>query len=278
MTASIDLDAVADVLRSVATEHVLPRFQRLERADIREKAPGNLVTVADEEAERALTAKLSAFLPGSAVVGEEAVAADPTVLERLGADAPTWILDPIDGTMNFTKSVPRFAVMVGLVEKGSLRAGWIHDPVRNETGMAAAGSGAVLRHADGTRETLRRPDPPSLDKLRGAVAGRIGERGRIAEILQRSGRVPRTTRVNSAAHEYLDLARGRLDYVTFGRTWPWDHAAGVLFYREAGGVVGYLDGATPDAAPYSLFRHTGPFLAAPNLETWSALREILLTA
>lgn len=278
MTVSVDLDAVADLLRNVATELILPRFRRLARDDIREKAPGNLVTVADVEAEHALTAALGQLLPGSAVVGEEAVAADASVLQRLDAGAPTWIIDPIDGTMNFTKFVARFAVMVALVERGRIRAGWIHDPVRNETGLAEAGGGAWLRLADGTRQRLRRPDPGPLDRLRGAVSGRVGERGRARDILERSGRVAPVTRINSAAHEYLDLARDRLDYVMFARTWPWDHAAGVLLYREAGGEVAYLDGAQPGEVPYSLLRHTGPLLAAPSPETWSALREILMTA
>jgi fructose-1,6-bisphosphatase/inositol monophosphatase family enzyme len=278
MTASVDLDAVADLLRNVATEHILPRFRRLGRDDISEKAPGNLVTVADVEAEHALTAALASLLPGSAVVGEEAVAADATVLQRLAAGAPTWIIDPIDGTMNFTKSIERFAVMVALVERGALRAGWIHDPVRNETGLAGAGSGAWLRAGDGTRQRLRRPDPGPLEGLRGAVSGRIGERGRARDILERSGRLPPVTRVNSAAHEYLDLARGRLDYVMFARTWPWDHAAGVLLYHEAGGTVAYLDGTQPTETPYSLLRHTGPLLAAPTPATWAVLREILMTA
>ncbi len=278
MSALIDLDAVADLLREVATQHILPRYRRLAAEDVREKGPGNLVTVADIEAERALTAALGPLLPGSVVVGEEAVAADATVIDRLGGAGPAWIVDPIDGTMNFTRSVPRFAVMVALVEAGEVRAGWIHDPIRNETAIAEAGSGAVLRGADGGRRTLRRPDPPPLAEMRGAVAGRIGERGRTSEILARSGRFRPTTRINSAAHEYLDLACGRLDFVVFGRTLPWDHAAGVIVYREAGGKVGYVDGPDPGSVPYSPRRQTGPLLAAPAASEWSAIREILVSA
>jgi fructose-1,6-bisphosphatase/inositol monophosphatase family enzyme len=278
MTVAIDLNAVDDLIRAVAAEHILPRFRRLASHEVREKGPGNLVTVADEEAEHALAAELQKRMPGSAVVGEEAVAADPLVLERLAGDAPVWILDPIDGTMNFTRSIPRFAVMVALSLRGIVQAGWIHDPVAGETAMASLGSGTVVRDKDKSRQALRRPDPPPLAVMRGAAAGRIGERGRARDILERSGRVGELTRVNSAAHEYLDLIRGRHEYVTFSRALPWDHAPGALLYREAGGEVAYVDGTTPADCPYSPLRHHGPLLAAPTPEEWSALREILMTA
>jgi fructose-1,6-bisphosphatase/inositol monophosphatase family enzyme len=114
--------------------------------------------------------------------------------------------------------------------------------------------------------------------MRGAAAGRVNERGRARDILERSGRVGPLTRVNSAGHEYLDLLRGRHDYVSFSRALPWDHAPGVLIYREAGGEVAYIDGASPSDMPYSPLRHHGPLLAAPTPAAWSALREILMTA
>lgn len=274
----IDLDEVDDLIRAVAVELILPRFRRLESHEIQEKSPGNLVTVADTEAERALTDELRRRMPGSVAVGEEAVAADPLVLDRLAGEAPVWILDPVDGTMNFTRSIPRFAVMVALSLRGTVQAGWIHDPVTGETAMARLGGGTFFRGNDGKRTPLHRPEPPPLGAMRGAAAGRIGERGRARDILERSSRVGPLTRVNSAAHEYLDLIRGRHDYVSFSRALPWDHAPGVLIYREAGGEVAFVDGAGPADAPYSPLRHQGPLLAAPTPAAWSALREILMTA
>lgn len=278
MTVAIDLEAVDDLIRAVAAEHILPRFRHLASHEVQEKSPGNLVTVADTEAEHALTGELRRQMPGSVVVGEEAVAADPLVLDRLGGDAPVWILDPVDGTMNFTRSIARFAVMVALSLRGTVQAGWIHDPVAGETVMATLGKGTVLRRTDQSRKILRRPEPPPLGTMRGAAAGRIGERGRARDILERSGRVGPLTRVNSAGHEYLDLIRGRHDYVSFSRALPWDHAPGVLIYREAGGEVAYIDGSAPADTPYSPLRHHGPLLAAPTQTAWSALREILMTA
>lgn len=273
-----DLEGVDELIRAVAAEHILPRFRWLASHEIQEKSPGNLVTVADVEAERALTQELRQRLPGSVVVGEEAVAADPLVLDRLAGEAPVWILDPVDGTMNFTKSIARFAVIVALSRRGAVEAGWIHDPVTGDTAMAARGKGTFLRDGNRHSRSMRRPEPPPLSAMRGAAAGRIGERGRARDILERSGRVGPLTRVNSAGHEYLDLIRGGHDYVSFSRALPWDHAAGVLLYREAGGEVAYVDGATPAETPYSPLRHHGPLLAAPTPALWSALHEILMTA
>src|SRR5262249_31532208 len=115
MTLAVDPAAVIALMREVAATHILPRFRKLAAHEIHEKAPGNLVTIADLEAERALTPALTALIPGSLVVGEEAVAHDPAILDRLAGDDPVWVVDPVDGTQNFTKAVPCFAVIVALV-------------------------------------------------------------------------------------------------------------------------------------------------------------------
>ena len=103
---------VADLLRTAARAEILPRFRRLASADIREKGPGDLVTVADEESERQLTRRLMDLVPNSVVIGEEAVAADSKVLDRVFDDAPVWIVDPVDGTSNFAAGKPAFGVIV----------------------------------------------------------------------------------------------------------------------------------------------------------------------
>src|SRR5215475_330010 len=95
---AVTLAEVERVIRAVARDEILPYFGGLESGHIAEKAPGDLVTVADRAAEEALTEALSRLVPGSVVVGEEAVADDPATLRRLGGDAPVWVVDPVDGT------------------------------------------------------------------------------------------------------------------------------------------------------------------------------------
>ena len=112
----IDLDRLAAIVAETAASDIMPHFRQLAARDIRDKAPGDLVTIADEAAETTLTRRLADLLPGSLVVGEEATAADPSILNRLSTDEPVWIIDPVDGTTNFAAGLPIFAVIVGLAQ------------------------------------------------------------------------------------------------------------------------------------------------------------------
>src|SRR5919106_4920939 len=103
-------DKVETLMREAAANAILPRFRRLQHHEIEEKTPGELVTAADREAERILSAGLSALLPGSLVIGEEAAAADPALISRLADGGDIWLVDPLDGTANFAAGREPFAV------------------------------------------------------------------------------------------------------------------------------------------------------------------------
>src|SRR6185437_14383172 len=107
-----DLAHIAGLIRETAAIEILPRFGTLASGDIREKGPGDLVTVADTAAEQRLTRLLEEAVPGSVTLGEEAAAADASCFDRLAGAAPVWIVDPIDGTGNFVRGQTAFAVIV----------------------------------------------------------------------------------------------------------------------------------------------------------------------
>src|SRR3546814_16939939 len=96
-----DLERVAAIIRETAKVERLPRFKTLAADEIREKRPGDLVTVADIEAEKRLTRQLTDLVPGSRVIGEEAIAGDEALLAAQASDGSVWIVDPVDGTANF---------------------------------------------------------------------------------------------------------------------------------------------------------------------------------
>ena len=117
---------------------------------------------------------------------------------------------------------------------------------------------------------------PSLKDARGVVGGRFGERGRVHDILERGGHVGPLHRVTCAGLEYFDLVEGRVDFAAFSRILPWDHAAGVLIHREAGGTSGFVDDRTAEPVAYSVRRQAGLLLHAPTTSSWSQLRGALL--
>lgn len=253
-----DSEKVAQLIADVAAAEVMSRFERLERGDVTEKRPGDLVTVADVAAERRLSRILIDLLPGSLVVGEEAAAANPGVLDALGGEAPVWVVDPIDGTSNFAAGIPVFAVMVALVRRGDVVMGWIHDPVKRLTATAIKGEGAFC---DGKR----------LQVASATGGKRSGNRQLARRIEGRSNLLDEVFDLRCAGHEYLALAGGQAQFAFYNRLNPWDHAPGQLLHREAGGFTALLDGS-----PYTTRKPAGGLLLAPDEASWAALREILI--
>ncbi|MDO5535644.1 MAG: inositol monophosphatase family protein, partial [Propionibacteriaceae bacterium] len=100
-------DEIARLLVNTCDEIVIPLFRRLDADQVREKSPGDLVTVADQRAEIALTTTLSQWFPDAAIIGEEAVAADPALLHRIDT-GHVLLVDPVDGTGNFVAGIPEF--------------------------------------------------------------------------------------------------------------------------------------------------------------------------
>ncbi|MEV7227426.1 inositol monophosphatase [Polymorphospora sp. NPDC051019] len=264
------IEQVSALIREAATEVVLPMFRRLSATDVTEKAPGEVVTVADQRTEEVLSAGLTALLPGSVVVGEEGVAADPALLARLRGSDPVWVVDPIDGTANYAAGRTPFAIMVALVRDGTTVAGWIHDPVGDSLTVAEAGSGAYV---DGVRMRIS-ADPPPPGGLRGPIMTRFfppGVREAFRERASVLGEV--LPGVHCAGREYADLVAGVQHFAVFWRTLPWDHVAGSFLVREAGGVACRLDGS-----PYEASGEGSGLVAAASEQIWHEVREVLRTA
>lgn len=259
---------VGQLLRDAARTAVLPMFRHLTRGDVQEKAPGEVVTVADREAERIITAGLRHLLPGSTVVGEEGVAADPTLLDRLGDPGPVWLVDPVDGTANFAAGRGPFVMMVALLSGGQTRAGWILDPRAGHLATVRRGRGAYL---NGRRVYATAPRAGRAE-LRGVVLSQFLPVPMRDEVNTRAGALGAALPgQHCAGREYPDIVAGVQDFALFWRTLPWDHAAGALFAEEAGGVVRRLDGAA--YAPTDLDREG--LLAASSEPVWREVRDTL---
>lgn len=259
-----DPQRVAAIIREVVEAEVLPRFRRLADADIGRKDGGAVVTVADEAAERALSARLLDLLPGSAVVGEESADARPETLAVLDQpDTPTWIIDPVDGTQNFVEHSETFACILALARDGVTLAGWIHDPLGDRTAIAVKGEGAWLGD-----ERLAAAPPAPFAEMRGGFALGVFAQARREALRAQRDRFARIDNLRCAGHDYLRLLRGEIHFRLFSRNLrPWDHAAGSMMHAEAGGASSMLDGR-----PYGPVAHADSLLLAPDAATLQALR------
>jgi fructose-1,6-bisphosphatase/inositol monophosphatase family enzyme len=263
------IEDVEDLIRAAAATAILPRFRRLAAADVAEKAPDEWVTAADLEAERLLAVGLTALLPGSAVVGEEAVAADPALLGHVGDAGAVWLVDPLDGTRNFAAGRGPFAVMVALLRGGTACAAWLLDPLTGTCATAEAGSGAFL---GGVRVRTGTDCPPPA-ALSGAVFTRFLPPDLRARVEPRTAALGQILPGSGCAgHEYPAVAGGAQHFALFWRTLPWDHAPGVLFAQEAGAVARRLDGST-----YVATDGRPGLLLAQNEAVWRQVHAALLT-
>ena len=118
-------DDILELMVEVADRVIRPRFRALSGNDIDEKSPGDYVTVADRESEKLLTAALLARNPGCLVVGEEASYADPSIREGLGVADLAYTVDPVDGTGNFVKGSPDYAVMIAEIRRSEVTRSWV---------------------------------------------------------------------------------------------------------------------------------------------------------
>jgi fructose-1,6-bisphosphatase/inositol monophosphatase family enzyme len=248
---------LARLLRTVGDQILLPHFGRLGDEAIFSKAtpndPTDVVTIADREAEAFLGDHLRALVPGTDVLGEEAASADSGLFDLLKRDAPVWVIDPLDGTRNYAAGKGPFGTMVALVERRVVLAGAIFMPVTGDLITAERGLG-VFHNG----EPLTAP-PETGTPLRGTLNTRFLAPDIAAALEANASSIERVPSVLCAAHQYTELALGRVDFALYYRLLPWDHAPGSLIVRELGGVMRH-----PNGREYSITDEPEPTLLATS--------------
>lgn len=253
----MDTDAITTLLQDVAAEVVTPRFRSLAADEVSEKNPGDLVTIADREAEELITAVLASAYPDAVVLGEEASAGDPSVLERYARADHAFTVDPVDGTKNFVHGSPDHAVMASELRGGEVVRSWIWQPQHELMYVAERGAGAFC---NGRRLTTSPPDgPPDSYDVRTSRRSWVGRRHAAVGVLS-------LTWV-SCGVDYPRLVEGHCDALLYKSTKPWDHAPGQLLLSEAGGVLRHHGGAAYDP------RHTADrwLVAAADEATYDVI-------
>lgn len=273
MTVELDIASLANALQEAAAVEILPRFRNLGEGDVRIKTEAiDLVTEADEAAERLIRARVAEFMPDALFVGEEAVAADPSLLGKLGQADLAVVVDPIDGTFNFAAGLPLFGVMLSVISKGETVAGLIYDPMGNDWVIAEKGSGAWLCSADGSQTQMSVVPPPELSQMVGIANTGYFEGEVRRRLLNKLADVRLFTSYRCAAHEYRIFCGGHMHFLMYNKLMPWDHLAGTLISQESGAYAARLDGS-----PYLPHHVDGGLLLTANEETWELLREKIFT-
>ncbi|PKA42170.1 inositol monophosphatase (plasmid) [Rhizobium sullae] len=258
-------------MRRAGEAEILPRFLGVTADGIRTKTtPDDLVTDADIGAERRLSEAFSAHFPDALLVGEEAVSANPALLARLADTDLVVIIDPVDGTWNFAHGVPLFGMIVAIVSGGETVAGLIHYPLTGDFLVARPGKGAWHIARDGAPTRLAVAASGPISEMHGFVPLHMFMPEEQAAFASRQLRFCRTTTWRCSAYEYRMISTGAMSFSLNADLKPWDHAAGVLIHREAGGYAALLG-----SAPYRPAMTQGRLLLAPDLRSWEAIREAL---
>lgn len=265
-----DIDAL---LREAGRLEIMPRFRNLAAGSVRTKTgPLDLVTEADEAAERHIAAGLRRMFPGCVVVGEEAASNDPALLKTLAGVDLAFVIDPVDGTANFASGLALFGTMIAAISQNEVVASVIHDPIGDDSALASRGEGAWMQTADGRRRDLRVKAPAPAHEMAGNVAWRFLPEPLRTQVCSNLPRLGGSWDYRCSAHEYRMVADGHCHFLFFNRLYPWDHAPGWLLHREAGGFSAQFDGRAYDPT-----RTDGGLICAPDEPSWRALRDLLLT-
>jgi len=210
-------------------------FDRPDLVRIEEKGHNDFVTNVDRDVERTIVEALHATYPDHSIGGEEKI--NNIVIEDAEYE---WIIDPIDGTMNFLRQIPHFCISIACLRNGKLEHGVILDPMRQEEFVTSRGRGCTLND-----RKVRVSVKEILDGAVIATGGRM--KGEIAAVQKETYGYLLNEQVTirqqgSACLELAYVAAGRLDAVWMRDLSPWDMAAGALMVVESGGLVGDFAG------------------------------------
>lgn len=208
---------------------LMSRLNKLKRSNISKKGKHDWVTDADKASEKAILAVLRKAFPGHSIKAEESAPGE-ALQDR------QWLIDPLDGTVNYMHGFPMFCVSIAFVERGRLEAGVVYDPVREELFTARRGHGAYL---NGKRLRVTRCKKFEEALISTGFPFRMKEKmdlyiGSFRRVFLHTGSI---RRAGSAALDLSYVACGRMDGFWEMSLAPWDMAAGALLIREAGGAV-----------------------------------------
>lgn len=261
---------LVNLIRRAARSEILPRFRALAAHQIDTKSgPTDLVTVADRESEKMIARGLLRMFPNALIIGEEDASANPEILDKIADAEMTFTIDPVDGTWNFANGLATFGVIISMLRFGAPVFGLLYDPVMDDFIFADEASEAQMVMPRRAPITLSVSKGGPIETLTGyATADLIPEpkRKTFAALLPD---FRRAMSLRCSCHENRMMAQGHVDFLLAAKLTPWDHAAGVIITRRAGGHVAMLDGSEYNAGT----SRSGYLLSASDAATWGRVRD-----
>lgn len=265
-----DFHHLIELMHQAGKNILMKRFNFLSDGDIRQKTSDfDVVSIADEEAETFLSKALVDRHPKATIIGEEAASKTPALLDEIETASLAFIIDPLDGTKNFASGIPAFGIMVSVVSQGNVIAGVIHDPVSNVSVVARQGQGAWQLTEGRSKSKLQvAAAPKELEKFSGIVGTNFLPMHLRKIVNGNMHKIGTGCWLRCAAHEYRLAAAGHCHFLFYNKLMPWDHAAGWLLHREAGGYSAHFDGT-----PYRPSDLSGGLICAPDINSWQLIRD-----
>ena len=217
-----------------ASRPLIRDFGELENLQVSSKGPGDFVSSADKRTEKTIIEELQKAHPEYGIITEETGIINKSNIKN------RWIIDPIDGTMNFLNGIPQFAISIAYEEDNEIMCGVIFNPITNEMFCAEKGNGAYLNNS--------RIRVSNKKKLKDALLVTGGPNGAskiknkiYSEYINVSNNVSNVRKFGSAALDMAYVACGRFDGYWQRELNYWDIAAGVIILREAGGFTDFFE-------------------------------------
>ncbi|MFL2852915.1 MAG: inositol monophosphatase family protein [Candidatus Pelagibacter sp.] len=217
-----------------ASRSLIRDFGEIENLQVSAKGPGDFVTSADKRTEKIIIEELQKAHPEYGIISEEVGIINKSNTKN------RWIIDPIDGTMNFLNGVPQFAISIGYEENSEITCGVIFNPIINEMFCAEKGNGAYLNNS--------RIRVSNKKKLKDALIVTGGPKGAskikdkiFSEYINVSKNVSNVRKFGSAALDMAYVACGRFDGYWQRELNYWDIAAGIVILKEAGGFIDFFE-------------------------------------
>ncbi len=220
-----------------ASKSLIRDFGEIENLQVSSKGPGDFVTSADKRTEKIIIDELQKAHPEYGIISEERGIINKSNIKN------RWIIDPIDGTLNFLNGIPQFAISIGYEENNEIKCGVIFNPIMNEMYYAEKGNGAFLNNSRMRVSNKKRLEDALLVTGGPKQASKLKDKI-FSEYVKVSRKVSSVRKFGSASLDIAYVACGRFDAYWQREINYWDIAAGIIILKEAGGFVEFFENET----------------------------------